>query len=101
MKIVLLTAVILTAPIANSAPKSTPAAVPQNLHVYNQDGNTYIDHLPHGCSSKRYYISPNLKAYDQIVAIFLSAQITQKKVVLRYDGCNRNAQGKVIGVYLK
>jgi hypothetical protein len=102
MKILLIASVILATPIANAAPKVTPAAVPQNLHVYDQNGNTYIDHLPHDCTSKRYYISPNLRAYDQIVAILLSAQIAQKKVVLRYNGCtNRGTQGKVIGVYLK
>jgi hypothetical protein len=102
MKIVLLTAVMLAAPVANASPKTTPAAVPKNLHVYNQNGNTYVDHLPADCSSKRYYLSPNHKAYDQIVAILLSAQIAHKKVVLRYDGCtNRGTQGKVIGVYLK
>ena len=102
MKMRLIASVILATPIAYAEPKITPAAVPQNLHVYDQNGNTYIDLLPSDCSSHRYYISPNLKAYDQIVAILLSAQIAQKKVVLRYDGCtNRGTQGKVIGVYLK
>ena len=80
----------------------TPAAVPKNLHVYDQNGNTYVNHVVQHCTSKAYYIDPNHKAYDQLVAILLSAQIAQKKVVLRYDGCtNRGTQGKVIGVYLK
>ena len=102
MKMTLIASVILATPIAHAAPKITPAAVPQNLHVYNQIGRTYVDHLKHSCTSKTYYINPDHKAYDQIVAILLSAQVAQRKVVLRYDGCtNRGSQGNVIGVYLK
>lgn len=80
----------------------SPSAVPTNLHIYNKNGNTYVDHVAQHCSSGRYYIDPSHKAYDQIVAILLSAQVAGHKVVLRYDGCaNRGTQGKVIGVYLK
>ena len=79
----------------------TPAAIPENLHVYNENGNTYVDHVVQHCTSERYYIDPDHRAYNQIVAILLSAQVAQKQVVLRYDGCHSNGQGKLIGVYLR
>lgn len=102
MKNILIAPFLLVPPFALAGVHLSPSAVPDNLHVYNQNGLTYVDHVAEHCSSKRYYIDPNHKAYDQIVAILLSAQVAGRKVVLRYDGCvNRGTQGKVIGVYLK
>ena len=79
----------------------SPSAVPTNLHIYNQTGLTYVDHVAQHCSSKRYFIDPSHRAYDHIVSILISAQVAGRKVVLRYDGCvNKGTQGKIIGVYL-
>ena len=81
-------------------PSVTTSAVPKNLHVYNSNGSTYVDLVPHGCSGTRYYLSPAHAKYDAIVSILLAAQLAGKKVVIRYDGCNSIPQGNIIGVYL-
>ena len=77
----------------------TPYAVPSNLHVYDNHGNTFVDLIGHECSAYRYYIAPDHPKYDTIISILLAAQISQKPVSLRFDGCNSGAQGMVIGVY--
>mgnify|MGYP007077563275 CR=1 FL=1 len=80
----------------------TPVAVPSNLHVYDEVGNTYVDHVVDGCGSYRYWINPENANYEAIMSILLTAQVSGKKVILRYDGCvNGGNQGRVIGVYLK
>jgi len=81
--------------------KNTPEAVPSNLHVYNVEGHTYVDHIVDTCTSQRYHIDPNHAKYDTVVSILLAAQIAKKKVILRYDGCVNGTQGEVVGVYLK
>lgn len=84
-----------------ATPVVTSAAVPSNLHFYNTAGNTYVDLLPHGCSGSRYFLDPAHVKYDTIVSILIAAQLANKKVVLRYDGCNSIPQGRIIGVYLQ
>ncbi|HDM8223174.1 MULTISPECIES: hypothetical protein [Vibrio] len=76
--------------------------VPKNLHVYNFAGNTYVDLKSHGCSGSRYYLSPSHPKYDAIFSVLLAAQLAQKTVSVRYDGCinGSNAQGNIVGVYL-
>ena len=84
-----------------AAPANTPGAVPKNLHVYDVGGNTYVDHIPAGCAVSRYILSPGHFKYDTIISILMAAQIANKEVVLRYDGCDGNSMGKIVGVYLK
>lgn len=73
--------------------------VPRNLHVYDFTGNTFVDLKAHGCSGSRYHLSPN---HDAIFSVLLAAQLAEKTVSVRYDGCvnGSNAQGSIIGVYL-
>ena len=78
----------------------TAAAVPNNLHVYDVSGNTYVDLIPYGCSDFRYYLWPDHPKYDAIISILMAAQIANKKVVFRVDGCNNQRQGNLVGVYL-
>lgn len=86
---------------AFSLAENTNESVPYNFHVYSLDGNTYVDHLATGCSGKRYYLPTSHERYETIVAVLLAAQMGQRDVQLRFDGCNSNSQGKIIGVYLK
>ena len=81
-------------------PSTTAPAVPKNLHIYNANGNAYVDMTPHGCSGSRYSLSPEHAKYDAIISILLAAQLAGNKVVIRYDGCNSIQQGNIIGVYL-
>ncbi|ANQ59213.1 MULTISPECIES: hypothetical protein [Vibrio] len=76
--------------------------VPRNLHVYDFTGNTFVDLKAHGCSGSRYHLSPNHPKYDAIFSVLLAAQLAEKTVSVRYDGCvnGSNAQGSIIGVYL-
>ena len=86
---------------AFAVPDVTTAAVPKNLHVYDSTGKTYVDHVQGVCTTVRYHISPSHVKYDAIVSILLSAQMSNKKVVIRYNGCvNSGSQGELIGVYL-
>jgi len=83
-----------------AVPLVTTAAVPKNLHVYDIGGNTYVDLVPHGCAQTRYYLAPDHVKYDAIVSLLMAAQIANKEVLLRYDGCDSNSMGKIVGVYL-
>ena len=80
---------------------NTGSAVPSNLHVYSAGGTTYVDHSAHGCANGRYYIPQGHPQFQTIVSILLTAQVAKKEVVIRYDECNTNNQGIVIGVYLR
>lgn len=86
---------------AFAAAQSTGTAVPKNLHIYSESGVTYVDHNAAGCSGSRYYIPSTHPRFDTIISILLSAQIADKPVELRFDGCNNDNQGKVVGIYLK
>ena len=101
MKNVLL---FLSAMVVSFAAKAelfeTAAAVPNNLHVYDKSGNTYVDLIPYGCSDFRYYLWPGHPKYDTIISILMAAQVANKKVVFRVDGCNEIRQGNLVGVYL-
>ena len=86
---------------ASSQPQITTSATLTNLHVYNEDGMTYVDHLPDYCDSQRFVLLPSHAKYDAILSILLAAQISKKAVRLRFDGClNNGLQGKIVGVYL-
>ncbi|MES1192621.1 MAG: hypothetical protein ABUS47_16290 [Steroidobacter sp.] len=85
---------------AHATPENTLAATPHNFHVYDQAGDTYVDLVSSGCSAYKYYIDPNLPAYKTIVSILLTAEVVQREVVIKFDGCNSSNQGQVVGVYL-
>jgi len=91
--------VVITSAFA--VPAVTDPAVPRNLHVYDVGGNTYVDLVPHGCAQTRYVIRPGHIKYDTIMAMLLSAQLAGKQVRLRYDDCDGNSMGIVVGVYLQ
>jgi len=78
----------------------TPEAVPENLHIYSESGRTFVKLLAHGCSGTTYNIPEDHVQYDAIFSLILSAQISGKPIRLRFDGCNANNQGIVVGVYL-
>ncbi len=86
---------------ASAALTNTPeSAVPRNLHVYNDDGHTYVDHVSGECSTVRYRLEPSHKKYDAILSILLAAQTSKKRVTLRYDYSVGCTQGRIVGVYL-
>ena len=87
---------------ATSAIDSVSSVVPKNLHVYDFSGNTFVDLKARGCSGYRYHLSPNHTKYDAIFSVLLAAQLAQKTVTVRFDGCvnGSNPQGKIIGVFL-
>jgi len=95
----LLTGILLT-DYAHATATTTPPSVPRNLHVYNSNGDTYVDLVADTCSGYRYHLSPNHGKYDVIVSILLAAELAGKQVVIRYDGCNGSSQGEIVGVYL-
>ncbi|KDM92373.1 hypothetical protein EA58_06545 [Photobacterium galatheae] len=95
-----MTMLLLSAFKVSAEPMTTPTAVPKNLHVYDLQGNTYVDLKAHGCSNTRYYLSPTHPKYDAITSILLTAQTASKPVIIRYEGCNPQNQGNIIGVYL-
>ena len=76
-----------------AAPVVTPAAIPQNLHVYDSAGNTYVDLTPHDRSGVRYFLPPTHAGYEAIYSMLLAAQISKKKVILRINGCNTIHRG--------
>ena len=84
-----------------AAPTVTPEVVPQNIHVYSEGGATFVDLVASGCSGYRFYIPLNHPKYDTIMSILIAAQLSNRKVQGRFDGCSSNNQGKLIGVYLK
>jgi len=94
--------ILLSISVINTALAAdvTPAAVPKYLHVYDEHGNTYVDMPPHACSNNRYRLAPEHKKYDAIYSSLLAAQMAGKEVRLRVNGCNSQAQGHIIGVYL-
>ncbi len=100
-KIIVALTVMLTSTTLMAAPKNTTAEAPRNLHVYDSSGATYVDHVADQCSSSRYYLNPNHVQYKTIVSILLAAQLSGRSVVLRYDGCTSQNQGKIIGVFFK
>ncbi|MBV7262269.1 hypothetical protein Q4491_04750 [Photobacterium sp. 2_MG-2023] len=82
-------------------PIHTPTGIPKNLHVYDMNGNTFVDLVTHGCSGTRYYLTPNHPKYDAIVSILLTAQASNKPVIIRFEDCTPQGQGNIVGVYLK
>ena len=97
----LLLILLLTPFMAFAQIRNTEPSVPSKLHIYNTNGDTYVDHLLDACGSRRYHLSPNHNKYDAIFSVLLAAQVSKKNVIIRYDGCfNNNQQGEIIGVYL-
>ena len=84
-----------------ATPVTTIPVVPKNIHIYSDSGSTYVDLVAAGCSGYRYYLPTKHPKYDTIMSILIAAQLSNKKVQGRFDGCNSNSQGKLIGVYLK
>ena len=97
----LLLILLLTPFMAIAEIRNTEPSVPSELHIYNTNGDTYVDHLLDACGSRRYHLSPNHNKYDAIFSVLLAAQVSDMPIIIRYDGCvNNNQQGEIIGVYL-
>ncbi|AUI85881.1 hypothetical protein BS333_05525 [Vibrio azureus] len=99
-KILLSLSLLLCSFYAASEMQYVSKVVPKNLHVYNLSGDTFVDLQASGCSNYRYYLSPTHPKYDAIFSLFLSAQLARKTVSIRFDGCNAQTQGKIVGVFL-
>lgn len=84
-----------------AAGTNTPAEVPRNFHIYSESGSTYVDLIASGCSGYRYYLPSNHVKYNTIVSVILAAQMSNRNVQIKFDGCNSNNQGRITGVYLK
>lgn len=97
---ILLIATFFMAATSHAAVVVTTPDVPKNLNIYNEGGNAYVDITAHGCSDGRYQIPASHVKFDAIFSLILAAQISGKPIRLRFDGCNANNQGIVIGVYL-
>jgi hypothetical protein len=95
------TLIVFLISASSVAQEVTTEAVPKNLHIYSTSGTFYFDHVAVGCSGYRYNLAPSHPSFDTIVSLLLAAQMAEKKVVVRFDGCHSNGQGKVVGVYLK
>ncbi|SMF33880.1 hypothetical protein SAMN02745866_02142 [Alteromonadaceae bacterium Bs31] len=87
--------------VAKADPAVTASAVPENLHIYSEAGNAYVDHMKGYCGSSRFVLYADHPKFDAIFSLLLAAQMSQKEVILRFDECmNRETQGKLVGVYL-
>ena len=100
IKNILLIATFFLTTSSFAAVEITPEAVPENLHIYSESGRTFVRLVAHGCSGTTYNIPEDHVQYDAIFSLILSAQISGKPIRLRFDGCNPNNQGIVVGVYL-
>lgn len=101
MRIIVVLFVLLVSVVARSEPVATTRDVPSNLRVYDSSGNAYVNLVAHGCSTGGYIIPSNHPRFETIVSILLAAQLAKSDVQIRYDGCNNNNQGIVVGVFLK
>ncbi|AOT07733.1 hypothetical protein [Pseudoalteromonas luteoviolacea] len=87
-----------------NTPGTTTYSAPTNLHVFNSNGDTYVNLPATGCSTSVYHLSPSHKKYDAIFSILLTAQTAGKKVKVRFDKCvnsTSNPFGNIVGIYLK
>lgn len=101
MKVVFVILFALLSALSNAQVMVSPRAVPQNLHIFNESGNAYVVLAESGCSGSTYYIPADHPKYNAIISILMAAQLSNKEVVARFDGCNSNGQGRLVGVYLK
>ena len=99
IKNILLIATFILAATSHADIIVTPNAVPENLHLYN-DQAAFVRLTPHGCSQSTYVIQTSHSKFDVIFSLILAAQISGKPIRLRFDGCNANSQGIVVGAYL-
>jgi len=99
-QIVVLATLSFFAAFTNASTFHTEWKVPRNIHVFSTSGTVYVDMHNAGCSGSRYALPKSHPAYDTIVSFLLAAQMANKKVQLRLDGCIGNGQGKIIGVYV-
>ena len=100
MKNLFLIATLLLSGLTYANPEFTPESVPKNLHIYSETGNAFVRLTAHGCAWGTYIIDNDHIEFDAIFSLILAAQISQKPIKLRFDGCNANNQGIVVGVYL-
>lgn len=56
-----------------SDPVITEAAVPSMLHIYNETGQAYVDHLDGYCNTERFTLLPTHEKYESILSILLTA----------------------------
>ena len=101
IKNILLIATFFLTTSSFAAAEITPEAVPQNLHIYSESGSAFVTLVAHECSGTKYIISNDHVRYEAIFSLILAAQISGKPIKLRFDGCNANNQGIVVGAYLK
>ncbi|WP_444956985.1 hypothetical protein [Microbulbifer sp. ZKSA002] len=87
---------------AVAEPAYTGDAVPSFLHIFSETGNAYVDHQSGYCNTDRFVLYTTHEKYDAVFSMLLSAQMAEKEVMIRFDGCvNDGDFGKIIGVYLK
>jgi len=99
IKNILLISTFFMAATGYASTAITPNQVPENLHLYN-DSAAFVRLIPYGCSQSTYVIPTTHAKFDVIFSLILAAQISGKPIRLRFDGCNANNQGIVVGVYL-
>ncbi len=100
MKKIILSVLSLAAPLLYAEPDLTASAIPTNLHIFNTSGHAYVDMPEKGCSNTRYILYTSHPRFSEIYSMILAAQMANKKIEIRFDGCNDNGQGEIIGAYL-
>ncbi len=103
-KILLSLSLLLCSFYAASAIETVSHVVPRSLYIYDINGGTFIDLKPSGCNhTSKYYLSPNHPKYDAIFSLLLSAQLANKPVTVKFDGCingTDNPRGNIVGITL-
>ena len=99
-KNILLISTLALSALAWANPEITTGAIPEELHIYSGSGDAFVRLTPHGCSGIKYIIPNTHTEFDAIFSLILAAQLSEKQIKLRFDGCNANNQGIVVGAYL-
>ncbi len=92
-----------------AAPEYTSLAKITLVNTFDRSGNVYVDLVAAGCSFKRYILeyenagSPPVKYknFDSALSVILTGYASGADVRFRFDGCNGQSQGKIIGVEIK
>lgn len=100
-KYIFVTILMLAFSAESYAVDNTPPEIPKDFHVYDTSGNTYVRLIASGCSGITYHLGGNHPKYDTIVSVLLTAQTAQREVQLRFDGCNGQGQGEIVGIFYK
>ena len=100
MKKLFLIATLILSTLTYATPEITPEAIPEDLHIYSGSGDAFVRLTAHECSGVKYIIPNNHAEFNAIFSLIMAAQLSAKPIKLRFDGCNANNQGIVVGVYL-